>query len=303
MMAGSDPARSGKPGALSRLAGIAGSLGAAAVLERIGKLRYGNGYTRVLGYHATPEAARASFRRQLAFLGGRYRCFACGDIGAFLNGARDGTAPGLIISFDDGLLDNYLVAAPLLEEAGMRGWFFVPSTLPALGDTEQAGYCADNALNVPAVPAVPCVRIAMNWDELRDLRDRGHLIGCHTASHYRFRGTVDTELANREIRDAKMQMERELRVAVDGFAWVGGEPDTYSSAAEAAILAAGFRYAFTTQSLPFRPGDDPLRVHRTVVDADMDFGLFRLKLAGLSDFAHLGGRAETLRRLRMPATP
>jgi peptidoglycan/xylan/chitin deacetylase (PgdA/CDA1 family) len=143
----------------------------------------------------------------------------------------------------------------------------------------------------------------MNWDELRDLRDRGHLIGCHTASHRRFRGAVDAELANREIRDAKLRMERELGQAVDGFAWVGGELDTYSAVAEAAIRAAGFSYAFTTQSLPFRPGNDPLRMHRTIVDADMDFGLFRMKLAGLSDLAHLGGRAETLRRLRMPATP
>lgn len=203
-------------------------------------------------------------------------------------------SPGLVISFDDGLLNNYEVAAPLLEEAGLRGWFFIPTGLPALSDREAEVFCAAGALNLPEARGE---RIAMRWDQLRDLQRRGHVIGCHTATHRRMRGPLDEALLRAELADSRELAARELGAPPESFAWVGGEPDTYAAAAERAIAAAGFKYAFTTQSAPFLPGDAPLRIHRTVLEPDLPFGLFRLKLAGLSDIAHRDGRAEAMARL------
>lgn len=106
----------------------------------------------------------------------------------------------------------------------------------------------------------------MSWDEIRDLVGRGHEIGCHTASHLRLRESVAGGRLEDEIPRAKGRLEAELRQEAASFAWVGGESDTYSSSSFSAVKRAGFRYAFTTLSAPLCPGDEPLLIHRTVLD-------------------------------------
>jgi hypothetical protein len=97
-------------------------------------------------------------------------------------------------------------------------------------------------------------------------------------------------------------MEGELGHAVSSFAWVGGEPDTYSPEAFRELRAAGFACIFTTQSKVFRAGDDPACIHRTVLDADMSYIAFSLKLAGLSDLMHAGRRSRVVAGLREAAS-
>lgn len=272
-------------------------------MGRTTRARGAKAWVRTVGYHSVPETDRASFRRQLEHFARRYECLDEEGLATFAarpaGGRRGevGARPGLVISFDDGLLDNYLVAAPLLEAAGLRGWFFVPTGLPGLPAAEQEAYCARGALRLPAERGA---RIAMSWDELRDLTRRGHVVGCHTESHRRMRGPLDEGLLERELVASKRAAEAALGSPVASFAWVGGETDTYDAEAEAAIARAGFRFAFTTKSSPFRPGDDPLRIHRTILEPGMPYGLFRLKLAGLSDLRHARGRAAAMARLGLP---
>jgi peptidoglycan/xylan/chitin deacetylase (PgdA/CDA1 family) len=123
----------------------------------------------------------------------------------------------------------------------------------------------------------------MNWEEARDLLARGHAVGCHTSSHRRFRGPAANGDFEREIAGAKASMEDALGARVASYAWVGGETDTYSAPAYGSIASAGFALAFTTKSLAAVPGANPLSIHRTVVDADMDIGAFALKASGLMD--------------------
>jgi peptidoglycan/xylan/chitin deacetylase (PgdA/CDA1 family) len=281
------------------VAAFAGSVGLAAILEQLERVRLGGTFVRSLGYHSIPASERESFRRQLRFLASRYTCLDEAGVAAFLKGTCAWDKPGLVISFDDGLLDTYTVAAPLLEEAGLTGWFFVPSNLPGIAVGAQADFCKAGELDIPAGTSG---RIAMDWPELRDLRARGHVIGCHTASHRRFRGAVDAVLIESEISGAKALMDRELGCTTSSFAWVGGESDTYAAEVETALRKLGFRFAFTTQSAPFLPGDDPLRIHRTILDPGLNFGLFRLKIAGLSDLGHRSRRAEALQRLQRQET-
>lgn len=66
----------------------------------------------------------------------------------------------LIFTFDDGYLDNYANAFPLLRAAGFTATFFVLTEV-----TDQ---------NTPAY---------MNWDQLREMRDAGMDIECHGRVH------------------------------------------------------------------------------------------------------------------------
>ena len=65
-----------------------------------------------------------------------------------------------VVSFDDGAVDQYDNAAPILEGLGMRGTFFVTT---GKEDGLRPG--------------------KITWDGLRDLVARGHAIGDHSKTH------------------------------------------------------------------------------------------------------------------------
>jgi len=252
------------------------------------------GRLRALGYHGTPRVARDSFARQLDYLAKAYEPLDGPGLDRFfMDGVDAGVAGGktaLVVSFDDGLLSNYEVAAPMLEERGMRGFFFVTTGLPDAGGS--AAFCDAHEINLPAGE-----ERGMVWDELRDLKARGHVIGCHTASHFRMRDPLEPGRIAAEISGAKRGLEAELGAPVRHFAWVGGEPDTYAAGAMKAVRECGFEYAFTTQSGLLRRGGDSLMIHRSILDADMPYMAFRAKLAGLSDLMHAGRRHGVEARL------
>ncbi|GEM_PF-1136594 len=64
----------------------------------------------------------------------------------------------VVITFDDAWRDQYEIAAPILEEFGMRATFFAYTSVIGTPDY-------------------------MTWTQLRDLAQRGHAIGCHSATH------------------------------------------------------------------------------------------------------------------------
>lgn len=74
-----------------------------------------------------------------------------------LTGHPNGRPP-LFITFDDGGISAFTTIAPMLEEAGWRGLFFV-----------TAGYVGQRSFMTP--------------DQIRDLHRRGHIIGTHSLSH------------------------------------------------------------------------------------------------------------------------
>ena len=170
--------RSLKLRALDKAAAAAGALGASALLAARLEKRLGPRYVRVLAYHSVGRRTLEAFERQLGWLASRYEGVDSAKLAAFLSGEWDYPRPGLILSFDDGLLDNYRVAAPALESVGLRGWFFIPALLPGLPAEDEERFCAAGELRLPANHREG-ERAAMNWDEIRELAGRGHEIGWH----------------------------------------------------------------------------------------------------------------------------
>jgi peptidoglycan/xylan/chitin deacetylase (PgdA/CDA1 family) len=254
---------------------------------------------RAVAYHGTPKDAKDPLARQLDYFARHFWSVDEQDLERFMKGGKTGK-PIIVISFDDGLYSNYEVAAPLLEERGLVGWFFVSSLLAGLPAPAQATFCREHEIAFRDCEGRvgQAGRVAMSWTELADLSRRGHVVGCHTATHHRMRGEVDELTLRNEIFGAKEEMEKHLEKQIKSFAWVGGEPDTYSRLVFEALPRAGFEFAFTTQSAPFVQGEDPLLIHRTVLDADMGYAMFRLKMMGLSDLAHLSRRKRSIQAMK-----
>ncbi len=239
------------------------------------------------------------FGRHMEFLAENFVAADEQGLKNLLAGRWERGKPGVIVSFDDGLVDNYRRAAPVLEANGLVGWFFISSGLPGLAPERQLEFCLDGTILRAAPPAddgddrAAARRLGMDWDEIRDLAGRGHVIGCHTVSHRRFLAGADPAMIEAEMRGSRDTIRDELGRCPESFAWVGGErPETYAPEGLLAARRLGFGFAFTTKSFPILPGADPLALHRTMIDADTDFGVFRMKVAGISDLVHARQRRK-----------
>lgn len=256
------------------------ALGVFGAGQRLRQLRLP--YVRAINYHQTPTDVAANFRSQLAFY---KQHFANADRAA-LDRTIDGssTKPAIAISFDDGYRDNYEIAAPLLEEYGFTGWFFVSSgRVRGSAELTADGELAD---------------AFMNHAEMRDLIARGHVVGCHGHSHIRLTGELSEAELHREIVASRLMLQDALGDPIDEFCWIGGEEWSYSAAAARMIEEAGYRRSFMTNCQIIGAGTDPLALQRTNIEANWSLSQTRFYLSGVMDIAYRAKHRRVATKLR-----
>jgi peptidoglycan/xylan/chitin deacetylase (PgdA/CDA1 family) len=173
----------------------------------------------------------------------------------------------VFLTFDDGYVDNYATARPLLEAHGFRGLIFL---LPPRVD-------GGGVLDWPGVErraaAHPEVMRSFTWPMVESMAEAGHEFGSHTLSH-----PVLTELGDEELRQELLDSRARIRERLgrcDSIAYPFGFWDR--RVAEAAA-DAGYSYGFT---LPdgSQMSADRLTIPRVSVDHRDDAPRFRRKLS------------------------
>src|SRR5215204_4956470 len=126
----------------------------------------------VLYYHhikcAPPEASIPSlyecpevFAEQMTYLRDHgWQAITVDDVADLMSQRRCPNPRQFVVSLDDGALDAYDTAAPILESLGMHGSFY--PTLGNVGGLRTGKF---------------------TFDQMRDLVARGHAIGNHTQNH------------------------------------------------------------------------------------------------------------------------
>ena len=111
------------------------------------------------------------FREQVAYIAGDTKTQRHKDTRSQVvtRGQRHKVTSKVVLTFDDGLLNNYTVAYPILKEHNLKAYFFI-----IVGKVGTAGY--------------------MNWEQIRELKDAGMIIGSHGMSH-----RILTELSEQEL--------------------------------------------------------------------------------------------------------
>ena len=102
----------------------------------------------------------------------------------------------LVISFDDGYLDNYTYAYPILREEGAKATFFIVS-----GSVGK-----DNR---------------MTQDQIKELISKGFSIGSHTVSHNDLSKMSDEEIEH-QLKDSQKELEDMFGVPIDAIAYPCG---------------------------------------------------------------------------------
>jgi len=196
-------------------------------------------------YGVTPRA----FASQLAWLRRRGRRSI--DLPALrdhLTGGAPAPAGSIVITFDDGYVDNAETALPLLEAAGMTATVFVV--------TDRAG--ATNAWDAKhGDPPRPL----LTWERMRALDGKGLRFEPHSRTHPEL-PTVPRDRARQEIVGSKRRLEDELGREAFAFSYPHG---AFDDGLEAIVAEAGFRLAVTDRQGLNRAGGHPLRVRRTMI--------------------------------------
>ena len=112
-------------------------------------------------------------------------------------------------------------------------------------------------------PVLPPQRIMMNWEEARELRRRGHIVGSHTLTHPNVAHVVNDEELRQEIVDSKRSMEEWMHGPVTHFSYP--HPALHPQWTEKTLSAtrdAGYTTAVTTTKGPNRVGQNPLLLKR-----------------------------------------
>jgi peptidoglycan/xylan/chitin deacetylase (PgdA/CDA1 family) len=235
---------------------------------------------RVLMYHKVNDVdgnpvtvAPALFDEQMAQLRELgYSAVSLDDVLAhYLEGAT--LAPGaVLITFDDGYLDNLENALPILERHGYPAVLFVP-----------IGYL-DERRPLPHdehLAARGIVNRTLDWGQLAELESSGVRVESHGIGH-RPLADLEVDEAAREITLSKLRLEERLGRPVRAFAYVKGSEAHYRPVHLSLLKQAGYDLAFTSISGANGPQTDPLQLHRYNVEP-YPTRTFELVLSGACD--------------------
>lgn len=230
-------------------------------------------------HHVTPAGGAINvspehFRDQMAwFKKHGYTSLSCQQFAEHLNG-KPAPAKSILITFDDGYLDNYVYAWPILQEYGFKATIFIVTAW--IGSGPARVYKQPGATDLPPTPShEDCKQLmatgaydefALRWSEIKLMRASGVCeFHSHTHTHTRWdKQEVDKNahmLA--ELKDSRASLEQNLGAASEHLCWPQGyfDPDYIQIA-----NSLGFNYLYTTRAFGRnRPGADSNSIFRFAV--------------------------------------
>lgn len=232
-------------------------------------------------HHVSPSAGMITtsprnFERQIAGLArAGYHALTVDEFAGFLAGVPV-PEKSLLITFDDGYLDNYVYAHPILQRYGMRGAIFLITGLigdgparPVQGQGVALPSTPDHLQAKALLAAGANDSVMLRWSEVQVMREAGTFeFHSHTHTHTRWdlqdipREACLAHMAH-EFSQSRAALTHHLGSVSAHFCW----PQGYFDADYVRLAGqAGFKYLYTTiahgQNLA---GGDPACIYRFAV--------------------------------------
>jgi peptidoglycan/xylan/chitin deacetylase (PgdA/CDA1 family) len=118
-------------------------------------------------------------------------------------------------------------------------------------------------------PLAPPPRLMMTWEQVRELRRQGHVVGSHTVTHPNLAQVTPDEVAT-EMREARIRLEEQLGEPVVHFSYPSPilqphwSPQTIDTCRE-----VGYQTAVTCTAGAVLAGDAPLCLKRMSAPEDL----------------------------------
>jgi peptidoglycan/xylan/chitin deacetylase (PgdA/CDA1 family) len=230
----------------------------------------------ILLYHRVNDELRDSvtvgiqqFDEQMKWVSRHYDVCTIDDV---INGVvRSSKRPVVSVTFDDGYLDNYTNAAPILRSHRVPCAFFVSTGIVGTSrafphDLEKLGR------RVPA----------MTWDHVQELHAQGFTIGSHTVSHINL-ATASDEEALQELTESRNTLVKVLGLNRVAIAYPFGKRTDISSPRIAMIRDTGYSACFSGYGgVNWKESLDVYDLKRTNVDYRFTISALRARIDGWS---------------------
>ena len=204
------------------------------------------------------EVSRETFRQHLQYLEMTgYNVIPLAHLYEYVSGKRESIPPNaVVITIDDGWTSAYTEAFPELKKRNFPFTLFIYPNI--IGKTS----------------------IALSWDQIREMAEAGADIQSHSFSHpfltkRRHPSLDEAKYAawlQRELAESKRVIEKNVGTKVRFLAYPYGDYDTRVASTAA---KAGYDAALTCDFGRVKPGSNPLRMKRYVIDKKMSFADFR----------------------------
>lgn len=237
----------------------------------------------LMHHHVSPSpgmitVSPENFESQIAWLAAEgWTSLTLQQYADFLAG-KPTPARSVVITFDDGYLDNWVYAHPILQKYGMNAVVFVVTGW--MGEGDVRAHAGQAGARLPATPdhrgcEAAILRenrpdaVMMRWSEARAMIAAGTFeVHCHTHTHTRWlHQDISRERKRQGISEdlsmARQVLQQQLGEVSDILCWPYGDFDQdYLEIAR----AQGFRHLHTTH--PFGRnvvGGDPEHIYRFAI--------------------------------------
>lgn len=226
----------------------------------------GKGVRVILLYHSVSKDAaetsysvsRHDFEDQMAFLHAHFKVVRLCDLAQIMQPEPSNTNIA-VVTFDDGCIDNYEVALPVLERFDIKATFFIIAG--RIGQSFQTSSLWKTRL--------------MEKVHIQELHSLGHEIGAHTMSHVKLT-QIPIEKVREEVQRSKQWLEDLIGHEVSSFAYPAGK---YNNHVKQEVAQAGFRWAVTVREGLVSPNPDWLALPRVWISNYLSFPAFTAKVS------------------------
>lgn len=233
-------------------------------------MKTAQGIPVLMYHHVSPSpglvtVSPETFHTQMAWLARHnYRSIGTNDLAAFLAG-KPLPEKSVMITFDDGYLDNYLYAHPVLQAFGLKAVLFVITGWLGQGALRDAGHnhsqklgAGDTAYNPRLTPshricmekiaAGQADEVMLRWSEVIEMHKAGSFeFHSHTHTHQRWDRLISDPQERRiklaeDLAASRTALAMHLGSASSHLCWPQGY---FDADYEAVAHRAGFTHLYT----------------------------------------------------------
>jgi peptidoglycan/xylan/chitin deacetylase (PgdA/CDA1 family) len=189
----------------------------------------------------TPVISTGGFRRHLELTrSSGYSVVSMAEALRLMESGQGQKGQYVCFTFDDGRLDNFACAWPMLQQFGFSAHFFVSSGLVGTSEPSGRNGYIDRYMSVL---------------QMRTMIAEGASVGSHGCSH-RDLTTLDLESISQELVGSRRELETLLGVPVTSYAYAYAR---YDRRVLRATRSAGYTHAFTINTGAVTSTDDENR--------------------------------------------
>jgi peptidoglycan/xylan/chitin deacetylase (PgdA/CDA1 family) len=202
-----------------------------------------------------------------------YRFLSADELVDHVRGVRPVEEKAVVLTFDDGWLDNYLHAYPLLLRLGLKATVFVVTARTDAASLRGCGcaYTTAVPLHEEAKRLIReghAERVVLDWSTVRAMAGSG-LVGFHSHTvNHRPCGQLSPGELVFELTESKRSLERELGSVSPYLCWPYG---SFTDHAVDVARQIGYQALFTTIDSVCLPGSDPFRISRIEVQDSLEW--------------------------------